>query len=146
MITVKRRNRTSGLPKTGRVRGSRTSTRGLAGEEAACAYLRQRGYRIIARNWRCRYGEIDIIAEQTGLLVIVEVKSRRHGLADPYSPLEAVDARKQLRVIRSARMFIFSEGRQTSRVRFDLICVLFSADLPIVEQHLLDAFTANRYG
>lgn len=49
---------------------------GSAAEEAACGYLKRQGCRILARNWHCRYGEIDIIAEEGGTVLFVEVRSR----------------------------------------------------------------------
>ena len=60
---------------SGRSARDRSSV-GRRGEEAACAYLAERGYRILDRNWRCRLGEIDIVAERGDIVVFVEVRTR----------------------------------------------------------------------
>ncbi|MGY4706699.1 YraN family protein [Candidatus Bipolaricaulota sp. J31] len=90
-------------------------------EERACEYLRSQGYLIVARNWRWRGGEVDIIAKDGGTLVFVEVKARtgpRFGL-----PAEAVDKHKRQKLLAAARAFL---GRDSGRVpiRFDVISIL----------------------
>lgn len=77
---------------------------GRWGESVAAHYLEQRGYQVLARNVRTRYGEIDLVAAQGAVLVFVEVKSRSgsgFGL-----PEEAVDARKLEHLYRSAEEFL----------------------------------------
>ncbi len=77
---------------------------GAMGEDLACGYLRKHGYRIIARNFRCRIGEADIIAVNGGELCFVEVKTRRStefGL-----PCQAVDSEKQRRLRSIAEYFV----------------------------------------
>lgn len=89
-------------------------------ETAAAEYLRGKGYGILARNFRCRYGEIDIIAEKDGILVFLEVKYR--GSACCGTPLEAVDARKQRRVCKAAMYYYAGHGYRDGRpCRFDVI-------------------------
>ncbi len=90
-------------------------------EERACGYLRSLGYAIVARNWRWRGGEVDIIARDGGTLVFVEVKARsspRFGL-----PAEAVGRRKRGKLIAAAKAFL---GRDAGRIpiRFDVVAVL----------------------
>ena len=102
---------------------------GEAGEAAALQYLRDQGFRILACDWRSRLGQIDIVAEDGGTLVIVEVKARTgtgFGRAS-----EAVDARKQakLRVLTTA--YQISQRRQTQAVRIDVIGLLLGADLTV---------------
>jgi putative endonuclease len=114
--------------------GAAARGRGLRGEEAAASWLAARGYSILARNFRCRGGEIDIIAEREGALAFVEVKSWRGlGKAD----LEyAVGPRKRRRLQLAARYFL--AGRPNlggRRLRFDV--VLLSGGRI---EHLEDAF------
>jgi putative endonuclease len=98
--------------------------RGRLGEEAATdAYLR-RGYRVVARNWRCRLGEIDLVVERRGVLVFCEVKSRRSG---PYGGgYEAVTWRKRAKLRALAEAFLQETGFRPGTVRFDVASV--SAD------------------
>jgi len=69
---------------------------GMAGEDAACAFLKRRGYRIIDRNYRCPCGELDVVAAKRGLTVFCEVKARSGGGFE--EALGAVDARRQGRL------------------------------------------------
>ena len=79
---------------------------GKEGEDRACAYLETCGYRIVERNFRCRSGEIDIVAaeERGGIICFVEVKTRR-GCAFGL-PKEAVDRRKQRKLCAAAKYYI----------------------------------------
>lgn len=110
---------------------------GQQGEAVAEAFLRARRYRILARNFRCRAGEIDLIAEDGRTLVFVEVRSRRGDRLG--TPLESVDARKQARIARVARVFLAGHGLGDRDARFDVIGVRFDADPPAVE-HVTGAF------
>ncbi len=76
---------------------------GALGERLAAAHLESKGYRILHRNWRCREGEVDLVAERDGCLVFVEVRTRRgeaHG-----SPEESVTAAKAARLLAVAEAF-----------------------------------------
>ncbi len=92
---------------------------GAAGESAACAHLERQGYRILARNARADRVELDIVAERSGVLVFVEVKTRRS--AQYGGAAEAVDARKQARIARGAVAWLRATGRRPRRVRFDVV-------------------------
>ena len=92
---------------------------GEAGEAAACAHLERQGYRILARNARADRVELDIVAERSGVLVFVEVKTRRS--AQYGGAAEAVDARKQARIARGAVAWLRAAGRRPRRVRFDVV-------------------------
>ena len=98
------------------------SSEGTAGEAAAARYLIERGYHVLERNFRCRGGEIDVIALDGGTLVFVEVKLRRT-LARG-TPLEAVTALKQARVRKAAQQYLGFCGRVFGRIRFDVICIM----------------------
>jgi putative endonuclease len=99
---------------------------GTRGEDFAVRYLTARGYRIHSRNFRCRLGEIDIVAEEQGKLVFVEVKTR-HG--DRYGlPQEAVTPAKQERLRRLAQYYL-SVKRITDRpCRFDVLALTIGGD------------------
>lgn len=77
---------------------------GKAGEAYAANWLQKQGYRVLARNWRCRYGEVDIIAQKGETVAFVEVKTRRPGAM--VSPLEAVNRTKQKRLIMTAQCWL----------------------------------------
>lgn len=94
---------------------------GRRGEEAAGqAYLR-RGYRILARNWRCRLGELDLVVERSGLLVFCEVKTRRGSAFG--GGYEAVTWRKRAKLRSLADAFLQETGFRPRSVRFDVASV-----------------------
>lgn len=93
---------------------------GNLGEDAAAAFVCAQGYRILARNYRCRAGEIDIIAEHHGEIVFVEVKTRSPRANLP--PAEAVDEQKRQRIRRAAKFYL-AAWRQPSPKRFDIVSV-----------------------
>ena len=98
--------------------GAVKGTKGAWGEECAAAYLRRRGYRILARNYSCRFGEIDIIAADRHYVVFVEVKLRasdRFVRAGAY-----VTTAKQAR-IRTAASLWLAEHETQLQPRFDVI-------------------------
>lgn len=97
------------------------STLGADGERAALDVYRRRGYALVARNWRCSIGEIDLVVQRGDLLVICEVKTRRgsmHGHA-----FEAVDARKRRKVRALAEVFLLAVPAGAAAVRFDVASV-----------------------
>src|SRR6185503_7901057 len=81
---------------------------GRRAEAMAEEFLRTRRYTIVARNYRCRAGEIDLVALDGSVVVFVEVRSRRGVVAG--TPLESVDGRKQAQVARVARHFVAAHG------------------------------------
>ncbi|MCD8116154.1 MAG: YraN family protein [Oscillospiraceae bacterium] len=91
---------------------------GAFGEDAACRYLRRRGYKIIGRNYACRFGEIDIIAQDRRYIVFAEVKLRRN--ADFARAMEYVTEDKQRRVIMAAELWL-SENPTRRQPRFDVL-------------------------
>jgi putative endonuclease len=94
---------------------------GRYGEDLACRELKRRGYRIIERRARCRLGEIDIVAWDGPVLVFIEVKARR---GDRFgSPFEAVDWRKQKKIIKLAQMYTARRRLHSVEVRFDIVGV-----------------------
>lgn len=114
---------------------------GAFGEALALAYLVDKGYELVRRNYRTRYGEIDLILRTGDTLVFVEVKARRgRGFGDP---LEAVTPAKQGRVRMMAEAFLaeqgpgFAEGFE--EIRFDAVGVLVGRGTNEV-RHVEDAF------
>ncbi|MBY9081864.1 YraN family protein [Paenibacillus sp. HN-1] len=114
--------------------------KGQAAEEAAVLYLSSRGYTVLERNWRCRTGEIDIIAEKSGVLIFVEVRSRS-GSGVLGTPEEAVDPRKREQVRRTAAVYLHLSRKDNRPVAFDAIAVRFYPDMSIDSlHHIPDAF------
>ena len=94
---------------------------GAAGEEAVARWYRRRGYRVIARNWRCADGELDLVVRKGRTLVFCEVKTRS-SLAFGH-PAEAVTAAKQRR-IRGLAIRYLDGNRHRGDLRFDVAAVL----------------------
>jgi putative endonuclease len=110
---------------------------GRRGEALAEAFLRERDWTIVARNFRCRSGEIDLVALDGQTCVFVEVRSRRGDRCG--SPLESVDGRKQAQVARVAKYFLAQRGWLERDARFDVVGIRFDADPPALE-HVRGAF------
>lgn len=95
---------------------------GTAYESIAVKYLEDKGYEILERNYRNRFGEIDVIAREEEYLVFVEVKYR--STKDCGSPFDAVDFRKQKRIVGVARHYLLMHGLSESvNLRFDVVAV-----------------------
>ncbi|MCT4598739.1 MAG: YraN family protein [Vallitalea sp.] len=92
---------------------------GTIGEDIACKYLKNNGYNIIDRNYRCRHGEIDIIAIHDEYIVFVEVKYRKDAMKG--YPSEAVGYYKQQRIINTAIYYAKIKGLFNSNIRFDIV-------------------------
>ncbi len=115
-----------------------TIERGLNGEEKACSFLIEKGYSILERNWRSRYGEIDIIASTGDILVFVEVKTLPHGTIES---LEIILGKiKQKKIVKTTKCFL-QKNRQYIQgyIRFDVLVV----DMPGFPSvyHIEDAFS-----
>jgi putative endonuclease len=95
---------------------------GQWGEELAAGYLASQGYKIVERNWRSRAGELDIIAEAEGVLIFVEVRTRR-STARFGTPAESVDARKQRQVREIAQLYLHMTRKHEVRCRFDVVAI-----------------------
>jgi putative endonuclease len=107
---------------------------GRLGETLAAALLEAAGLRVVARNWRCREGEIDLVAAGPGLLVFCEVKTRRgHGYG---SPAAAVTPAKQARLRRLAAAYLATVPTAPRNVRFDVVAVTWPRGGPPAVDHL----------
>jgi putative endonuclease len=115
-----------------------TQTLGRAGEEIACAYLRRKKYKILARRFRLFRGEIDIIAKDGETLVFVEVKARAddsHG-----RPEEAVTPGKQRQIRKIALGYVTQNPPGNVDCRFDVIAILYREGNEYRLEHFKDAF------
>lgn len=92
--------------------------KGAYGEYEAARYLRKKGYNIVGSNYRCRFGEIDIIAEKDGFLIFAEVKTRDENSF--YTPAEAVTYQKIQRLVKTAKIYLMQNGTSL-QPRFDVI-------------------------
>lgn len=114
----------------------------MQAEELAARLLEERGFRILQRNWRRPEGEVDLVAEDRGVLVFVEVRSRtgeEHG-----HPLETVNTRKRHRVVRAARLYLQECPVTSNEFRFDVVGVVFPREggSPTLV-HIEDAFRVS---
>ncbi|RJQ54289.1 MAG: YraN family protein [Actinobacteria bacterium] len=110
---------------------------GAAGEQLAAAYLRRKGHHILATNYRCRMGELDIVSQDGGVLVFCEVKTRRG--RSKGEGFESVTPRKQRRIRRLAEWFMISEYGEMRTCRFDVISLGWEGGRPRL-LHLENAF------
>ena len=115
---------------------------GIQGEALACRYLSKRGLQILDQNWRCRDGEVDIIArEEDGEVALIEVKTRLNLDGDPASmPELAVDGKKQRRYRRLAPVYLMLHS-EVQRLRFDVIAINIQGDHAARLRHLVGTFT-----
>lgn len=93
---------------------------GLKGEQIAKKYLLKKGYKILAANYQCRFGELDLIAKDKNCLVFCEVKTRSKGMIAP--PQESVTPAKQRKMIKTAQFWLM-ENQTDAEMRFDVLAV-----------------------
>jgi putative endonuclease len=113
------------------------SALGRTGEDLAVDLYRKRGFDILARNWRCPAGELDVVARRGRDVVFCEVKTRRS--ARWGAPAEAVDARKQARLRRLAARWLREHRQRAQVIRFDVVSVV-ALQGGVEVQHIPDAF------
>jgi putative endonuclease len=101
---------------------------GKAAEEAAAKFLKAKGYRILERNYKNKFGEIDIIARQAGVICFLEVKARRR--LDQGYPQEAVDAGKQRQISKVAVDYLKKHHLLDRPARFDVLGLLYTKTIP----------------
>lgn len=110
--------------------------RGNEGEDLAAKFLKQKGYEVLARNYRFRRSEIDLIVKKENWLVFVEVKTRSSN--EFGFPEEFVDDGKVKKVLEGADQFLF-EHEWTGNVRYDIVSISLKNGIPEIE-HFEDAF------
>lgn len=109
---------------------------GIKGENIAVNYLQRKGFRILERNFRCRLGEIDIVALHDGYLIFVEVRTKsniKYGL-----PQESVTVTKMNKLRRLAQFYLTQRSFKKLNVRFDVVAVNCARETKIT--HIKDAF------
>lgn len=114
---------------------------GNRGENVAARFLRDAGYRIIERNFRTRFGEVDIIARDGKTLVFVEVKTRKG--SDP-DPEDQVNHEKQKQITKVAEFYLTRFGLPLPPVRFDIVSILWPRNQDPIIRHIQDAFGETR--
>lgn len=114
---------------------------GQKGEAEAVQFLRDRGYVIVAQNYRSPFGEIDVIAEDGRVLVFVEVRS--HSRPEYGDPIESVNVRKQRQVAKTALHYLLRNGFTHREARFDVIGIQWH-DGEACLRHIPDAFELPR--
>ncbi|MGI6296913.1 MAG: YraN family protein [Armatimonadota bacterium] len=112
---------------------------GARAEIAAAAELGKRGYRIIGSNYRCRHGEIDLLAKDDDYLVFVEVRCKRTNTFG--SPAESITLAKQRKLIITAQHYLEEENLNDVACRFDVVEVLEENGRLVVKDILKNAFT-----
>jgi len=118
-----------------------TDALGDRGENLAAKYLRNQGYKIIARNVRMDVGEIDIVAREGKTLVFVEVKTRSY---DDPAPEDQVNAHKQNQIIKAARVYLTRYGTPQPPARFDVVAIIWPTGRDPIIRHTPHAFDASR--
>jgi putative endonuclease len=118
--------------------GSFRVSLGERGETAACGFLKNHGYKILEKNYKCKLGEIDVIARRRGRLAFIEIKTRtsaQFGL-----PQEAVDLRKQEKIFKVAQWYLKEKKLSGSPIAFDVVAVLWREGQAPDMRLLTDAF------
>ena len=113
---------------------------GDRGENLAARHLQSRGYKIIARNYRCELGEIDIVARDGRTLVFVEVKTRAY---DDPAPEDQVNPAKMHQLTKAAKVFLSRYGTPQPPARFDVVAVLWPNGREPIIRHTPHAFEAT---
>jgi putative endonuclease len=121
--------------------GRNRRTLGAAGEAAAVRHLEKRGFRIVEANVRCRFGEIDIVAIEAGVIVFVEVKGNRGGRYG--APEEMVTPAKQRRLTRLALWYLQRRDWLGRPARFDVVAVDWDSAGAKGVRHFPNAFPAS---
>ena len=103
---------------------------GDRGETAVADYLAGQGYTILARNWSCKRGELDVVAQKGEILAFVEVKTRKAGAM--VTPLEAVNQAKQRRIVLAATLFMQLK-KLDLQPRFDVAAVTYTEAAHAIE-------------
>ncbi len=109
------------------------------GEKRSRRFLKSKGFKMLARNFNCRAGEIDLVmVDKAGQIVFVEVKTRAD---EEFEAVEsAITKAKQMRIIRAARYFISSHNIQDRGFRFDVVAVVLGQNGPVEIRHYENAF------
>ncbi|MGE0681562.1 MAG: YraN family protein [Candidatus Binatia bacterium] len=110
---------------------------GRQGEQTAEQFLRERGYEIVTRNYRCTYGEIDLVARSRATLVFVEVRTQSGPTFG--DPLESITQRKQRQIAKAALHYVVRQQVENQPLRFDVIGIFWNNSPPQIV-HVKGAF------
>ena len=110
---------------------------GAEGEQIASDYLESKGFKIIERNYRCKRGELDIIAMENDILVFVEIKTRKPDYLK--QPFVSVTRSKEKKVLSIADYYIYKNKIRNTRTRFDVISIVLDTPKPEIK-HFRGAF------
>jgi putative endonuclease len=110
---------------------------GKTGEEIAIQYLLQQGYQVLERNYRCRFGEIDLIAQDGSTLAFIEVKTRRSQKFGPAAA--AVTLEKQRHLVKASQVYLTRKRKAHELCRFDVVTIELDALISHIEL-IKDAF------
>jgi putative endonuclease len=113
---------------------------GDRGENLAARYLRNRGYKIIARNFRCDAGEIDVVARDGKTIVFVEVKTRAY---DDPAPEDQVNGFKQNQLTKAGKIYLSRYGFPQPPARFDVVAIIWPQGREPIIRHTPSAFEAT---
>ena len=111
---------------------------GIVGEELAFHFLSQQGYKILLKNYECALGEIDLIAKEKGVLVFIEVKTRRSDAMG--MPAESVTFHKRRQIIKTAYYYLKRYGIKDVPCRFDVVSILMPVNGSPSLELIRDAF------
>jgi putative endonuclease len=111
---------------------------GERGERVACGFLKEKGYKILERNYKCKLGEIDAIARRPGRLAFIEIKTRTSTQFG--TPQEAVDLKKQEKIFKVAQWYIKEKKLEKIPVAFDVVAILWKEGQPPEMRLIVDAF------
>lgn len=116
--------------------GVDTRAAGARCEDIALGHLQQAGLVLVARNFNCRHGEIDLVMDDRGTLVFVEVRYRRGSTARTNfgDGLDSVSASKRAKLVRAASMFLAGQPRLAQRTcRFDVVAIAGDVAMPTLD-------------
>lgn len=114
-----------------------TAEKGREGEQLAVRWLEEKGFRILERNYRNRLGEIDIVADDGGVIVFIEVRTLKASAG--HSPEETIRWKKQQRISRTAQAYIQHKRMEERPARFDVVAVTIDGPRSTL-RHIPDAF------
>lgn len=114
---------------------------GNSGEEKACEYLKNKGYKIIDRNFRSRRGEIDIVAKDKDFFVFTEVKN--YSKRSFFMPAFAIRKYKKQRIIHAAKLYVYKFYLFKNNCRFDVIAIYEDENRNKIIEHFINAFEIN---
>lgn len=104
---------------------------GKKGEELASKYLKNNGYEVINQNFRCKLGEIDLIAIKNNTIIFIEVKTRSNTKFG--TPEQAVDSNKRKHILRTSQVFLAKNKLNNYDLRFDIISIYMNGNIYKIE-------------